>query len=251
MTRFLVPDVDLDSTIEFEDVPLDATGREETLLSPSWVDLLLSRFPVGRTMEAMVAECIGQSMIAGLNKVESLQLAARVFHRRRIGIYLREAAFEVETGRSVYAALKETNPRASANFLEAIRVGGERGQLEVELRAVARRLSPQVGRQLTRWTGRSKQAIQFAGTLCRLLKDHRLDATVVEDAGRIAASDNKRFLNVMALVAQRTEDGDSLAQALHRFPSDFDPMFIRFVDVACHRSALRTSLNLLASSEFD
>jgi type II secretory pathway component PulF len=199
----------------------------------------------------MVAECIGQSLAAGLNEVESFRLASRVFRSRRVGICLRDAAFAIENGQCVHAAFKKAKPRVSANLLEAMRVGEERGQLGVELRAIARRLSHRVCQQQERWAGRSKEAIQFAGALSRLVKDHRLTVNAVDDAAKIAAAGGERFLAVMASVIKGMEDGDSLAQNLRQFPRDFDPMFIQFVDVASNRAALRVNLNMLASNQSD
>ena len=134
------------------------------------------------------------------------------------------------------------------NHLEAIRVGEERGRLGPELQAVARRLSPRAGQQLARWTGRSKQAIQFADALARLVQDHRLTTSTVHDAGMMAAAGNKRFLAVIAAVIDGMENGDSLSQNLHRFPKDFDAMFIQFVAVPSSRAGLCLNLNMLASN---
>jgi type II secretory pathway component PulF len=252
MSRYTVTDDGPDSYIEFSEATVDdslTTTRTDSFFSLHWASSLLWCFRFSRTMEAMVAECICQSLAAGLSEVESLRLASRVFRRRRLGLCLREAAFAIENGQCVHDALKQTKPRVSTNFLEAIRVGEERGQLGAELRAVARRLSPHVCRQLARWTGRSKQAIQFAGSLSRLLKDHRLTATAVDDAGKMAASGDKRFLAVMSSIVKGMNDGDSLAQSLHRFPRDFDPMFIQFVDIPSNRAAFRVNLNMLAGDQ--
>lgn len=248
MPKHVMPDINPNTVVELPEEPPSSSNISDSQ-KLSWITPVLQWWPIGHTTEAIVAEALGQSLIAGLNEVESLHLAARVFRGRRIGTTLGAMAPLVQAGEQIYAALKQTKQRVSIGFLEAIRVGEDRGQVATELRAFARRRLPRVCQRLIRWTKRSKQAIQFAGALSRLLHDHRLTASVIEDAGRVAAGGDKCFLELIATVVKGMENGDSLAQNLRRFPKHFDPMFIRFIDVPSSRAAFRVNLNMLANDQ--
>ena len=103
--------------------------------------------------------------------------------------------------------------------------------------------------RLVRFTGRSKRAIHFARTLGRLVQDHRLTTSVVRDAGHIVAGDDKRFRYIVEKIVIGMEDGDPFGKVLGRFPSHFDRMFVRFVDVSSSRADLRANLRLLTNDQ--
>ncbi len=132
---------------------------------------------------------------------------------------------------------KKTNANVRPALLETLRVGEEHGCLAESLSSFARRTRGFTAGRFLKAIGRSPHATEFAATLARLLRDQRLSVEAVLAAGQSAADGSGRFARAIGAAAERIADGESLSEALGRYPAHFDALYLEFLDASRSRRA--------------
>lgn len=215
--------------------------------APFW--LRLRRFdywlPIRRSEQVVFAEAFAQALTVGLSVVDAAMISALVNPSFRFRQALHGTVRFCRQGYPLAISLEKTWAKVLPGLLNALRVGEESGCLAGELSAFARRNDPKPELRLARAVGRSRDVMEFAACLARLLEDQRLHPSLVKDAGRIAAGTNRNLERVIDRVAEAIRNGDPFSWALNREAKTFDPLFRRFVEEAKGRDELRFNLSLL------
>ena len=129
-----------------------------------------------------------------------------------------------------------------ADLRAALEIGEERGRLDAELAAAARRIDPLVDPRLGRAIDRRPAVRQFATSLSRLLADHPLTVHLLQDAARLVGPRDRRFHRAAMELADDIESGCPFADALESQPKMFDPLFVACVAHSDTRESLRRAL---------
>ena len=208
---------------------------------------LLRRWPVPRVAQAIFAEAFRQGLVEGLTVDRAVWLAAEVNPCRRFRCALRQMATNVRSGYPLEAALAKTGASVRPGLRTALGVGEEHDCLVAELSAFAGRTRRFTASKFLRAIGRSPEASEFAAALARLLREHRLTVREVRAAGQVAADGRGRFVRVFEEVARRMEDGESLVDALGRYPAHFDGLYCGFLESARSREELKACLERLGA----
>ena len=203
---------------------------------------LLSRLPVRRRVQAVVAEVLAQAIAAGMDRVEACDVASRTVRGWRVRRVLAEATRHVRAGYPLAQSIETAGMPLNPDLRAAMEVGEERGRLDAELAAGARRLDPTIERRVAAAIGRRESVRQFARSLARLLAEHPLTVGLVSDAARLVGAPDRGFRRAVPRLLDDFEGGYPLSDALARHPAVFDALFVECVARADTRESMRRVL---------
>lgn len=201
--------------------------------------------PIGLRDQAVLAEALSQALAGGMETDDAFTVAAITLRSWRMRRQLRETRSYLRTGQPLLHCIIMAGMPLHPDLRAAFDVGEERGHLETELAAAARRLDPLIDRRFAAAVGRSPAVNPFATTLARLLAENPLTIRLVRDAARLVGRQNKRFWRAIDQAAEDMDCGGSFADALARQPGVFDALFVRCVGRADSREGLRRILSRL------
>ena len=210
---------------------------------------LFSRIPVRRRVQAVVAEVLAQAVSAGMDGGEACDVASRTvrgWRARRVRRVLAEATRHVRAGYPLAQSIETAGMPLNPDLRAAIEVGEERGRLDAELAAAARRLDPSIERRVAAAIGRRPSVREFATSLARLLAEHPLTVGLVNDAARLVGAPDRGFRRALPRLLDDFEGGYPLADALARHPAVFDPLFVACLAHADTRDSMRRILARLS-----
>jgi type II secretory pathway component PulF len=221
------------------------TSRHATQATPqtprsAWA--MLYWWPIRRADQSLFAEALSQALAAGLDVGAAMRVTASIIPGPRFRAAVREMASHVRCGLTLAESLRVTGANVAGELLAALAVGEERGDLPGALTGFARQCGRDPGRRLAVAVRRRPEAVRFAASLSRLLRDQKLTVDLVEDAGRLAAGDKSTFTDAVRGVAEEMRSGAGFSEALSRESRFFDRFFCTLVGTADGRDPLRTVL---------
>lgn len=223
--------------------PLRARTLVALTLAPT---LNVLRFiPLTRRTQAVIAELLSQAIAAGMDLPEACDIASQTVRGFRPSRYLRNASRHARAGETLAESLERAGMSVHPDLRAAMEIGEERGRLDAELAAAARRLDPLIDYRLGRAIRRRDAVRAFATSLSRLLADHPLTVHLVVDAARLVGPRDRRFRRAAAQLADDIESGHPFDTSLAAQPKIFDPLFVQCVAHADTRDAMRRVLSRL------